>query len=124
MFTSSVTIDIPQADPVGASGGGHAGAVLTGLTGVSPVLAGAYLGYLVVRMLIPAVLIIATIGGVPAKQRSALLQTYLGACPLGDTSDHPQQQAITRPPAALDDPAAITPAQAGGDHVPGPGDDE
>jgi hypothetical protein len=40
--------------PVGVTGGGQVGTVLGGLAGVSPVLAGAYLGYLVVRMLIRA----------------------------------------------------------------------
>jgi hypothetical protein len=122
---TSSSIDIPEvaamvtADiPVGAPGGGQ-GSVLGGLAGVSPVLAAAYLGYLVVRMLIPAVLIVATIGGVPAGQRSALLRAYLRA-----PADQPQQLAIEHLIAATDNPATAAPALAGGDHVPEAGDNE
>jgi hypothetical protein len=123
--TSSSTHDIPKVVamaaagvPVGATDGGI-GTVLGGLAGASPALADAYLGYLVVKMLIPAVLIAATIRGVPARQRSALLQSYLRA-----TANHPQQQGIPHQPTPTDDPAAAAPAQAGGDHSPRAGDDE
>ena len=50
MATVGATVGLP----VGVTGGGQVGTVLGGLAGVSPVLAGAYLGYLVVRMLIRA----------------------------------------------------------------------
>jgi hypothetical protein len=74
-FTTAATAaPAPGADLAGGGLG-----ALGELAGVSPVLAGAYLAYFVIRMLIPAVLIFCTIRVVPASQRSALLQTYLGS---------------------------------------------
>jgi len=84
-MTTSITITTATAAPAGLPapmpGGDPTTGVLGGLgalAGVSPVLAGAYLAYLVIRMLIPAVLIFCTIRVVPANQRSVLLRTYLG----------------------------------------------
>lgn len=81
MVSSATTTGLPGMDTMTTAGdlpgSGHIEATLGGLAGVSPVLAGAYLTYLLARTLIPAVLIIATIGGVPARHRGALLRTYL-----------------------------------------------
>lgn len=109
---------IAAADvPAGVPSGGQVEAILGGLARVSPALAVGYLGYLVVRTLIPAVLIVATIGGVPARQRGALLETYLrGAV------DHDQHQALEPAPAA--GAVATAEPRAGGDHVHGASDDE
>jgi hypothetical protein len=57
------------------------------------VLAGTYLVYLVIRMLIPAVLIFSTIRVVPANQRSAVLRTYLGGVPDPGTTEVEQTGA-------------------------------
>jgi hypothetical protein len=101
-MTTSFTITAPVATaaaaglPVPAAGGDRATATFGALAGLSPVLAGAYLAYLVIRMLIPAVLIFCTIRVVPASQRSALLQTYLG----GDTaSSGPASELTSAQPA-------------------------
>ena len=125
-MTSSSTIDIAEVAamaaagvPIGAAGGGQVGTVLGGPAGVSPALAAGYLGYLVVRMLIPATLIVATIRGVPAKQRSALLQAYLrGAV------GHEQHHALEPAPAAAAGPFTTAEPQAADDHVQGAGDEE
>jgi hypothetical protein len=125
-MTSSSTIDISEVAvmaaagvPVGVTGGGQIGTVLGGLAGVSPALAAAYLGYLVARMLTPAVLIVATIRGVPPEQRGALIQIYLrGAV------DHEQHQALEPAPAPAVGAVVTAEPHAGGDHVQGAGDDE
>lgn len=99
----SSTID----DPGTALGG------LAEVSAVSPLLAGAYLGYLALQRLIPAVLVITTIRGVPAGQRSALPRAYLRT-----TGVPPRPRTLI----ASADPA--TAAEAGGDDAAASGDDE
>ena len=125
-MTSSSTIDTVEVAamaaagvPVGMAGGGPVETVLGGLAGVSPALAAGYLGYLVVRMLIPATLIVATIRGVPTKQRSALLQTYLRGA-VGNEPHH----ALKPAPAAATGPSTTAEPQAADDHIQGAGDEE
>jgi hypothetical protein len=98
----AVVAAAPPAVPAPAAGGDPTTGGLGGLgalAGVFPVLAGAYLAYLVVRMLIPAVLIFCTIRMVPAGQRSALLQTYLGATSGFEPDRDPADQRSARPRA-------------------------
>jgi hypothetical protein len=67
----------PVSTAGGAASGGQLSAVFAALDIASPVVAVLLTVYLVVRLLIPAILIVYTTRDASAKQRIALLRDYL-----------------------------------------------